>query len=382
MTSTSSASAPPALTIQPVGSDDDLQQFLDVPQEIYGGDPNWVPPLRSDIAKQLGADGAFRAYGKLQGFIAKRGDALVGRIVASVNQRLIEREESAIGLFGYFECIDDEAVATELFDAAAEWLRSQGMMRIRGPIDLSTHNNCQMLIDGFEEPPMVMMPYNPPHYPTLWESYGFTKAKDAYAYRFEPHDMAEQFEKAYKIATKSGVTFRPIATKGEDFERDVRSLYRLFTETFANNWSSTPRTEDEFFEEAKSLQSLVDPDLFPIAEIDGEMVGFFMALPDYNEVLKRVNGKLDFIGILKFLWFRRTIERVRVLAFAALPEHRRKLIPLAMVHLAFQGGTKKNKRYTWAELGWVYEDNMSSRKIVEKAGGKIYKSYRIYEKSL
>ncbi|MEM6502119.1 MAG: hypothetical protein AAF685_09810 [Cyanobacteria bacterium P01_C01_bin.89] len=382
MTSTSSAIAPPALTIQPVGSDDDLQQFLDVPQKIYGGDPNWVPPLRSDVAKQLGADGAFRAYGKLQGFIAKRGDALVGRIVASVNQRLVEREESAIGLFGYFECIDDEAVATGLFEAAAEWLRSQGMMRIRGPIDLSTHNNCQMLIDGFEEPPMVMMPYNPPHYPTLWESYGFTKAKDAYAYRFEPHDMAEQFEKAYKIATKSGVTFRPIATKGEDFERDVRSLYRLFTETFANNWSSTPRTEDEFFEEAKSLQSLVDPDLFPIAEIDGEMVGFFMALPDYNEVLKRVNGKLDFIGILKFLWFRRSIERVRVLAFAALPEHRRKLIPLAMVHLAFQGGTKKNKRYTWAELGWVYEDNMSSRKIVEKAGGKIYKSYRIYEKSL
>ena len=229
---------------------------------------------------------------------------------------------------------------------------------------------------------MVMMPYNPEYYLELMDANGWQKAKDAYAYRFEPHDMAEQFEKAYKIATKSGVTFRPIATKGEDFERDVRSLYRLFTETFAINWSSTPRTEDEFFEEAKSLQTLVDPDLFPIAEINGEMVGFFMALPDYNKVLKRVNGKLDFIGILKFLWFRRTIERVRVLAFASLPEHRRKLIPLAMVHLAFQGGTKTNKRYTWAELGWVYEDNMSSRKIVEKAGGKIYKTYRIYEKSL
>ena len=378
----SSGAIAESFTIQPVESAEDLQRFLDVPAAIYGKNPNWVPPIRSDIEKQLGPDASFRAYGKLQGFIALQEGQLVGRIVASVNQRLVDREGEAIGLVGYFECVDDEPVALGLFGAAAEWLRSQGMTKVRGPIDLSTHNNCQMLIDGFEEPPMVMMPYNLPHYPTLWERFGFEKAKDAYAYRFEPHEMAGQFEKAYKIATKSGVNFRPIATKGEAFERDVRSLYRLFTETFANNWSSTPRTEDEFFEEAKSLQTLVDPDLFPIAEIDGEMVGFFMALPDYNVVLKKVNGKLDFIGILKFLWFRRTIERVRVVAFAALPEHRRKLIPLAMVHLAFQGGTKKEKRYTWAELGWVYEDNMSSRKIVEKAGGKIYKTYRIYEKAL
>lgn len=378
----SSGAIAESFTIQPVESAEDLQRFLDVPQVVYGKNPNWVPPIRSDIEKQLGPDASFRAYGKLQGFIAVREGQWVGRIVASVNQRLVDREGEAIGLVGYFECVDDEPVAMGLFKAAAEWLRSQGMVKMRGPIDLSTHNHCQMLIDGFEEPPMVMMPYNLPHYPTLWESFGFEKAKDAYAYRFEPHEMAGQFEKAYKIATKSGVSFRPIATKGEAFERDVRSLYRLFTETFANNWSSTPRTEDEFFEEAKSLQTLVDPDLFPIAEIDGEMVGFFMALPDYNVVLKKVNGKLDFIGILKFLWFRRTIERVRVVAFAALPEHRRKLIPLAMVHLAFQGGTKKEKRYTWAELGWVYEDNMSSRKIVEKAGGKIYKTYRIYEKAL
>lgn len=382
MKSGSSAIASSGLTIQAVESAGDLCRFLDVPQAVYGEDPNWVPPLRSDVEKQLGPEGSFQAYGKLQGFVALRDGALAGRIVASVNQRLVDREGEAVGLFGYFECVEDEAVAIALFEAAADWLRSQGMTKIRGPIDLSTHNNCQMLIDGFELPPMVMMPYNPSYYPALWESFGFTKAKDAYAYRFEPHEMAGQFEKAYNIATKSGVTFRPIATKGEDFEKDVRSLYRLFTETFANNWSSTPRTEDEFFEEAKSLQSLVDPDLFPIAEIDGEMVGFFMALPDYNVVLKRVNGKLDFPGILKFLWFSRTIETVRVLAFAALPEHRRKLIPLAMVHLAFQGGTKKEKRYTWAELGWVYEDNMSSRKIVEKAGGKIYKTYRIYEKAL
>ena len=194
--------------------------------------------------------------------------------------------------------------------------------------------------------------------------------------------LAAKFEKAYRIACKSGITFRPLRTKGEEFEQDVNSLYDLFNRAFASNWSSTPRSQKEFLEEAKSLQSLVDPDVFPVAEDNGEMVGFWMGLPDYNIPLKHVGGKLNWLGILKFLWHRRQINQGRVIAICSLPEYRRKMVPLALIYLGMQGGIKKGKPYKRAELSWVFEDNLPSRKLIESAGGKVYKTYRIYKKSL
>ncbi|HIK56241.1 MAG TPA: hypothetical protein IGS37_13900 [Synechococcales cyanobacterium M55_K2018_004] len=373
--------------IRPVTTPGDAELFLDVPKLVYANDPNWVPPIRSSVAKTFQPDNPFFQYGRLQRFIAtrfgKNGTEAVGRIVASVNDRLIEREGEKIGLFGYFECIEESAVAAGLFQVAEAWLRSQGMTRVRGPINLSTHNGCLFLVDGFDTAPMIMMPYNPAYYPTFTEQFGFTKAKDAYAYIFPlSSTLPEEFEKAYRIACKSGVTFRPIHTKGKAFEQDCIALYNLFNKAFAPNWSSTPRTQAEFLEEAKSLQSLVDPDVFPVAEYEGEMIGFWMGLPDYNIALKHVNGKLDWLGILKFLWFRRQIDQGRVLAIASLPEFRRKMVPLALIYLGMRGGIQKGKPYRQAELSWVFEDNYPSRKLIEASGGKIYKTYRIYEKAL
>jgi hypothetical protein len=381
------------VTVRSVQTPADLDVFLDVPARVYRGDRHWVPPLRSEIAKELGPDNPFLTYGRLQPFVAWRGAEPVGRVVAAVNDRLIEKEGQAIALFGYFECIDDRDVAQALIEAVRGWVRSQfpapdpesdsAPIILRGPIDLSTHNRCLTLIDGFEDPPLVMMPYNPSYYPALLEAVGFTPAKDAYAYHFPlDTELPRSFEKAYQVAVKSGVTFRAIATQGEDFDRDVKSLYRLFTTAFANNYSSTPRTEAEFIAEAKSLQTLVDPDIFPIAEVNGEMVGFFMALPDYNIALKHVNGRLNFWGILKFLWFRRQIDRGRVLVICSLPEYRRKMVPLALIYLGLRGGQRKGKPYRSAELGYIYADNWSSRKLTEAAGGTISKTYRIYEQVL
>lgn len=370
--------------ILPVDTQQQQELFLNVPQIVYEGDRNWVPPLRSSIAKQLSDKNTFLTYGKFQQFIAlDSNNKPVGRVVAAVNQRLIDKEKKEIGLIGYFECINDFEIAKGLLDNACEWLRSQGIKIARGPIDLSTHNNCLFLVDGFDSPPMVMMPYNPPYYPEFWERYGWQKAKDAYAYNF-PLDTAlpPEFEKAYKIACKSGVNFRTLRTKGKEFEADCISLYHLFNKAFADNWSSTPRTQEEFVEEAKDLQTLVDPDVFPIAEYDGEMVGFFMGLPDYNIPLKQVNGKLNILGILKFLWYKRQIDRGRVIAICSLPEYRRKMVPLALIYLGLQAGIEKGKPYRRAELSWVYEDNMPSRRLIEASGGKIYKTYRIYEKAL
>lgn len=373
--------------IQVVTTPAQSELFLDVPARVYANDPNWVPPLRSDVAKQFAPSNPFFEYGTLQQFIAvERGSntpQAVGRIVAAVNQRLIEREGTNIGLFGFFECVPNFAIAQALLNAAQDWLREQGMTVARGPIDLSTHNNCLLLVDGFDSPPMVMMPYNPFYYPEFMEKDGWDKAKDAYAYDLQlDKPLIAQFEKAYRIACKSGITFRPLRTKGEAFEQDCISLYHLFTRAFANNWSSTPRTEQEFLTEAKALQSLVDPAIFPIAEDNGEMVGFFMGLPDYNIPLKQVNGKLNLLGILKFLWYRRQIDRARVIAICSLPEYRRKMVPLALIYLGMQGGIQKGKPYKRAELSWVYEDNFPSRKLIEASGGKISKTYRIYEKAL
>lgn len=371
------------LELRPVLTNQDLTLFLDVPHRVYGKDPNWVPPLRSAIAAQLSPSNPFRTYGTLQAFVALAQGHPVGRIVAAVNQRLIEREGYPIGLFGYFECIQDKEIAIALFTAAEQWLREQGIQRIRGPINLSTHNSCLFLVDGFDSPPTMMMPYNPPHYPEWLEQMGWMKAKDAYAYDFPlDHDLSKPFEKGYRIALRSGVTFRPIYTKGQAFADDCQKIYHLFNRAFASNWSSTPRTLDEFLEEAKSLQSLVDPDLFPVAEYNGEMIGFWMGLPNYNMALKHVNGRLNWLGILKFLWYRRQINQGRVIAVCSLPEYRRKMVPLGLIYLGMQGGIKKGKPYKWAELSWVFEDNYPSRKLIETAGGKIYKTYRIYEKSL
>ena len=376
-----------AIEILAVTTPEMSEMFLDVPARVYANDPNWVPPLRSDVAKQFAPTNPFFGYGKLQQFIAidKSAQELraVGRVVAAVNHRLIEREGQNVGLFGFFECVPDYAIAQSLLESASRWLREQGMTIARGPIDLSTHNNCLFLVDGFDSPPMVMMPYNPPYYPEFMEQDGWHKAKDAYAYNFLlDKPLPAEFEKAYRIACKSGITFRPLRTKGKGFEQDAISLYHLFTRAFSSNWSSTPRSEEEFLEEAKSLQSLVDPDVFPIAEDNGEMVGFWMGLPDYNIPLKHVNGRLNWLGILKFLWYRRQIDRGRVIAICSLPEYRRKMVPLALIYLGMQGGIKKGKPYKRAELSWVYEDNFPSRKLIEASGGKIYKTYRIYEKAL
>ncbi|XQQ06373.1 MAG: hypothetical protein EDM05_56055 [Leptolyngbya sp. IPPAS B-1204] len=375
--------SPSAVEIRAVNTPEDADRFLDLPNRVYANDPNWVPPLRSSVAKTFAADNPFFEYGRLQRFLAWRDQEAVGRIVAAVNDRLIEREGQKVGLFGYFECIDDFSVAQALLEAACDWLRDQGMTLVRGPINLSTHNGCLFLVDGFDTPPMVLMPYNPPYYPQFVEQAGWQKAQDAYSYNFPlTTTLPAEFEKAYRIACKAGVTFRPVRAKGEGFEADARQIYRLTTQMFANNYSATPRTEEEFLEEARSMQSLLDPDVFPIAEHNGQMVGYWMGLPDLNIPLKHVGGKLDLWGTLKFLWYQRQIDQGRVVLFCSLPEYRRKMVPLALIYLGMQGGIKKGKPYKRAELGHVFESNSASRKLVEAAGGTIYKTYRIYEKQV
>jgi hypothetical protein len=372
-----------SFSIVPVKTPEQQRAFLAVPRRVYAGDPLWVEPLRSDMAAKFAPSNPFFKYGRLQQFLAMQSGVAVGRVVAAVNDRLVEKEGEKIGLVGFFECVEDIGAAAGLLTAAMDWLRGQGMTRARGPIDLSTHNNCLFLVDGFEESPMVMMPYNPRYYGPFFEKLGWEKAKDAYAYKFDlAGELDQKFEKGYRIACKGGVTFRSMRTKDPEFTQDCVSLYHLFNRAFEYNWSSTPRSLEEFLEEAKALRTLVDPDVFPIAEYEGEMVGFFMSLPDYNIALKRVKGRLNLPGILKFLWWRRAIDQGRVIALASLPEFQRKMVPLGLIYLGMRGGQLKGKPYKRAELSWVYEDNLPSRRLIEASGGIIYKTYRMYERGV
>lgn len=370
--------------IKPVTTPTEQELFLDVPARVYANDPYWVPPIRSSVAKQFSPSNTFFEYGRAQQFLAlSQSGEPIGRIVAAVNQRLIDKEGQNVGVFGFFECISDFEVAQALLQAACNWLRQQGMTLVRGPIDFSTHNGCLFLVDGFDSPPMILMPYNPPYYPEFIERDGWYKGKDAYTYNF-PLDkpLPTEFEKAYRIACKAGITFRPIRTKGKEFEADALKVYDLLVRMFADNYSYSPQTAEEFLDKARSFQSLIDPDVFPIAEYNGEIVGMWMGLPDYNIALKHIGGKLDWLGTLKFLWYRRQIDQGRVIYICSLPEYRRKMVSLALIYLGMQGGIKKGKPYKRAELGHIYEDNSASRKLVEAAGGEIHKTYRIYEKAL
>ena len=376
-----------AFRIQAVTTPRDRQLFLDVPRTVYRDDPHWVAPLRGSVARKIAPDGPFWQYGELQPFVAlqstSRGEKPVGRVVAAVNRRLNEREGRSVGLFGFFECVDDLSIGRALLEKSCDWLRDRGSTFARGPIDLSTHNNCLFQIDGFGSDPFLMMPYNPPYYPTLMERDGWRKAKDAFAYLLDlSKPLPPTFERAYRIASRSGVTFRPIRLKGEDFDRDCRQLYNLFTKAFTDNWSSNARTEAEFLEEARDLRQIVDPDIFPIAECEGEAIGFFMALPDYNIALKHARGKLDPLGLLRVWWHGRHIDRARVLAFCSLPEYLNKRVALAVIYLGMQGNERKGLPYKEAELSWVWEDNDASRRAIEATGCKHYKTFRMYEKDL
>ncbi|MEO0406720.1 MAG: hypothetical protein AAF289_05155 [Cyanobacteria bacterium P01_A01_bin.135] len=370
-------------TVQPVATPQNQAAFLDVPSHVYKGNPHWVPPLRSSEASLFDPENEFLSYGSFQAFVALKGNVPVGRVVAAVNRRLIEKEQRPVGVFGYFECLDDLAIAAALLEAASHWLKQQGITLVRGPIDLSTHNRCLFQIDQFDSSPMIMMPYNPPYYPAFMEQLGWHKAVEAYSYGLvRGQALPPQYERGYNIAVKSGVTFRQLALEGDAFWQDVTQMYYLFNEMFANNWGATARTLEEFKQEAKDLQTLVDPNIFWIAEYQGEMIGFFMALPDYNMVLKHLNGRLNLWGKLKFLWYRRQINQARVLVICAKPEHRRRMVPLALIYLGFSNAEASKRNYQFAELGYVYEDNKTSRSIVEATGAQIHKTYRIYEKAI
>lgn len=369
-----------AVRVSPVQSRRDLSHFLKLPWQIYRDDPLWVPPLLYDLKRLLNRHAhPFHRHADVQYFLARRGNEIVGRIAAIVNHQYVNFHHEATGFFGFFECINDTEVATELLASAERWLAERGMKQVHGPMNFSTNEECGLLVEGFHHPPMVMMPHNPPYYTRLLEAVGYTKAKDLLAYLLEDNTPPERLVRGgRRLQQVRDVTIRTI--NPHRFAEEVDLIREIYSSAWERNWGFIPMTKEETDDLAIQFRRVADPNLCLIAEVRGEPAGFALALPDYNQVLRYMNGRLLPLGLFKFLWYRRKIDAARVLTLGLKPGFRRIGID-AMLYLRLWEEAPKNG-YSTVECSWILEDNWDMRRGMERMGGRLYKAYRIYQKAL
>ncbi|MBN1395529.1 MAG: GNAT family N-acetyltransferase [Pirellulales bacterium] len=374
------------LQIRQVNDRRDLDQFIELPWRVYAADPHWVPPLLLEVKEFLDPrKHPFYKHGEATQFIALRGGQCVGRILASDDSRYNRQHNSNTGCFGMFDCLDDRPAAHALLDAAADWLVARGRTAVIGPIDYSTNYPCGLLIEGFETPPRIMMNHNRPYYADLLESWRLRKAKDLYAWWFvDPHDLASRWRRRVeRIARRSGVTVRPFRT--DDFAADVTRCKEIYNAAMRDLWGFVELTEAEFRYMAKQLKRLAIADQVLLAEIDGRPVGFSITLPDINEAIRPLNGRLTHwglpLGMLRFLRRKRRIKTARMVVLDVLKEYRRRGVAEMLILRTLDYG-KNVLGYTGAELSWTFEDNDLVNRPIEAVGAKRYKTYRIYEKEI
>ena len=358
-----------------------LQRFLTLPWRIYHNDPVWVPPLLFEQKKLLNRrKHPFHQHAAVQYFLAWSGNELVGRIAAIVNHQYVNFHNEATGFFGFFESIDDPRVATELLKAAEWWAAEHNMTQIRGPMSFSTNEECGLLTEGFHFPPAIMMPYNPAYYAPLIESAGYSKSKDLLAYLLDGRipPPARLVRGVVRLQKGQDVAIRPINLK--HLQKELDAIYEIYHSAWERNWGFTPMTKAEFDSFAEQLRWVANPHLCLMAEVQGEPVGFALALPDYNQALRYVNGRLLPFGICKLLWYYRKIDSARVLILGLKPGFRRLGIDALLYLRLWQEAPKEG--YLLVECSWILEDNWPMRRALERMGANITKTYRIYEKTL
>lgn len=331
------------------------------------------------------AKNPFFQHADAEYFLAERGGEVIGRIAAVHNRLHNETHSDRVGFYGFFEAIDDQAVADALFDAAAEWLRPRGLDTIRGPASFSVNDECGLLVDGFDSVPTIMMPHNPPSYVRLTEAAGFTKAKDLLVYTGgDEHRLIgvpERLDRAVAtILKRNGLTVRALDLS--DFENEVERIKRLYNKAWERNWGFVPMTDAEIDHLAEQFKPVVVPEMVPFLEKDGEVVAFGLALPDLNVAFRRNRSGAFIPGILRALWLlkRRRISRLRILLLGVVPEFRGKGLDAALYHWIWTRGNGLG--FTWGEAGWILEDNPAMNVALEKMGFHRYKTYRLYDRPL
>lgn len=364
------------MEIIPVTTDQDLESFLRLPWRIYQEHPHWVPPLLFEQRQLLTGRHPFFEKAEIRLFLAKRGGEVVGRIAAILDGHFLETHQEVVGFFGFFESLDDREIAKGLLGAVKDFHREKGMRAIRGPVNPSMNSPCGLLVEGFDSPPAFLMPYNPPGYPDLLEGVGFRKAKDLLALilRIWTEDPPMVLRPAEE-ARRRGIHVRPVNMKR--LEDEIQIFRELYNAAWERNWGFTPMSRSEAQWMAKQLKPLIIPSLTLIAEAEGSPIGFIMLLPDYNQALRHLNGRLVPIGWLKFIWYRRRIRDARLLLLGIKPEYRSKGVDALLFQVADRALIKNG--FIMAEISWVLEDNWTVLRMTKRLGGTPYKRYRIYE---
>lgn len=363
----------------------DLDRFIDFPYRLHRGDPMWVAPLRMDVRKLLDrAKNPFFQHGKAEYYLAERDGTVVGRIAAIRNDAHGQAwpDETHVGFFGFFETIDDQAVADAMFAKVTEWLKAEGLTVMRGPASFSTNDECGLLVDGFDTPPVIMNPHHPRYYQPLVEHAGFVKVMDLLCYE-GGGDTAPPPQRlidgAKKMAERYKIKLR--ALDMSHFEEEVERVKQVYNSAWEKNWGFIPMTDAEIDFLAKALKPVVVPELVVFAEIEGKLIGMGVSIPDFNIALKHnPSGRLFPFGLLKILWYRRKIGRIRTLILGVIPQYRRTGTDALLFEWTWREA--KQRGFLWGEASWLLENNPAIRNGMEKMGLRVYKTLRMYDKQI
>lgn len=376
------------LTVQPISNKQDLKQFILFPWNIYKTDPNWVPPLIKDRYAKL--DLKKNPYWKSterEMWLAKKDGKPAGTIVAMLDHRRNEQLKDDVGLFGFFECIDDPEVAKGLVDAASAWLKDRNLIIIRGPYNPSASDEVGILVSGFDTRPAIMEAHTPCYYPDLLEKAKMRKYQEIVARMrvVEPglKDLSDALpEKFIKVANlvkkRKDLVVRPMDMQHWDGE--IRLACDIYNQALGTLPEYIPMSQDEFKDFADTLKSIMDPDLGRMAIVGGKPAGFALALPDFNQALQHINGKLNLVGILKMLWYQKRLDRVSFKILVMIPEFIGSGIETLLTLEICEEILRKH--YKEVDMSLTGDENEKSNRYQENLGMKVFRRYRIYEKEL
>jgi GNAT superfamily N-acetyltransferase len=367
--------------VRKVETRQDLNRFIRLPWKIYRSYPHWVPPLIAEQKYVLNRKkGPFFEIGEAEYFLAFAGEEPVGRISAHVNHQWNRHYKDQKGFFGFFECIEEEEVAAALFAAAEEWLRAKGKTSILGPMSFSIYDELGLLIDCFDQDPVVLLAYNPPYYVDLVEKMGFRKAIDWYAYLMTDKVPVNPvlYEVRDRVLKRNGLVIRHANLRR--FKEEAEKAKAIFNEAWSENWGHLPFTDKQFDHLAKGLRMILDERLVLFGELKGKPVGLCVSIPDANQAVKGINGRLFPFGWYHVLRELKRIKKLRTIIMGVKKEHRHTGIDVAFYVETIERG--KALGYTESECSLVVETNTWMRKALDDIGASIYKTYRLYEKPL
>lgn len=360
----------------------DLRAFVALPYRLHAGTP-WVPPLKIErymfLTRRLNP---YFKHGEAEYFLARRAGRVVGRITAQIDHAFNEFHHANWGMFGFLELEDDQQVMDALLDAAARWLSARGCERMVGPMDFQMNDESGVLIEGFELHPMIRQPWHPPYYRERCEAAGLTKAMDLYSYWLDVADRGKVLpilpEIAERARTKYHITIRHMSRR--HLRRDMDEFAKVYNAAWSNNWGFVPYSKDDLDELARTYQLVYSRDWFMVAEINGETVGMAISVPDINQVLRKMKGRLLPFGWWHFLNKNRIIDAVRVGFLGVMPEHQH-TGAAALLYMEHYDAAERTRQKA-GEPGFILENNRSMNRGLEAMGGRIVKRYRVYERKL